>query len=334
MIKFYNMCTDLVEFSDMTPLPPCEQRHPFLRHQGLDYSDQDIADFEERMRIEHCDGDGVVVFTSQAWGRVFETRGPLVRELILEFLSTLRFREVLLDLDTPGTIPFQLGGAKRRMSRREFILALGLHTGEDMESLDFARYWSESERMIPGKGDLRVRHLRRRFVVGRKSRALISGGQFVARLAEHFGLLTKERLQGLMVTAPALPIIDMDELVRLQIYVEFGDTWAWVPAGLARQEGDARRVTEEALVAPGGGDEDEEMPQAVPPQPKTQGERIARLEEEVHGMCEVLQGQREVLDSMARDFSMFTMWTVTSLSRMMDKAGVTYTRYSESPVEY
>ncbi|GKE42746.1 hypothetical protein Tco_1470030, partial [Tanacetum coccineum] len=57
-----------------------------------------------RMRIEHRDGDGVMIFTSQAWSRVFETRGPLVRELILEFLNTLRFGEVLLDLDAPGTI--------------------------------------------------------------------------------------------------------------------------------------------------------------------------------------------------------------------------------------
>nr|GFA43402.1 hypothetical protein [Tanacetum cinerariifolium] len=96
------------------------------RYQGLEYSDQDIADFEERlerihdrgthrvqvldfkgmpelmrdgmydrMRMEHRDGDRVVVFTGQAWGRVFETIGPLVRELILEFLSTLRFGEVL-----------------------------------------------------------------------------------------------------------------------------------------------------------------------------------------------------------------------------------------------
>ncbi|GKE45599.1 hypothetical protein Tco_1472883 [Tanacetum coccineum] len=45
---------------------------------------------------------------------------------------------------------------------------------------------------------------------------------------------------------------------------------------------DAGGVAEEALVAPRGGDEDEEMPQAVPPPPKTQGERIYRLEEEVH----------------------------------------------------
>ncbi|GJZ82950.1 hypothetical protein Tco_0648123 [Tanacetum coccineum] len=44
--------------------------------------------------------------------------------------------------------------------------------------------------------------------------------------------------------------------------------------------------------------------------------------------------RREVLDSMVRDFSRFTTWIVTSLSRMMDEAGATYTRYSESPVEY
>ncbi|GKB08528.1 hypothetical protein Tco_0836840, partial [Tanacetum coccineum] len=33
---------------NMAPLAPREQRHPFLRYRGLEYSDQDIADFEER----------------------------------------------------------------------------------------------------------------------------------------------------------------------------------------------------------------------------------------------------------------------------------------------
>nr|GFB13159.1 hypothetical protein [Tanacetum cinerariifolium] len=37
-------------------------------------------------------------------------------------------------------------------------------------------------------------------------------------------------------------------------------------------------VAEEALVAPRGGDEDEEMPQAVPPPPRTQGEMISKLD--------------------------------------------------------
>nr|GFA95119.1 hypothetical protein [Tanacetum cinerariifolium] len=45
--------------------------------------------------------------------------------------------------------------------------------------------------------------------------------------------------------------------------------------GAARQEGNAEGVAKEALVAPGGGDEDEEMPRAVPPPSKTQGERIS-----------------------------------------------------------
>ncbi|GJW31941.1 hypothetical protein Tco_0051973, partial [Tanacetum coccineum] len=154
-------------------------------------------------------------------------------------------------------------GARRRMSWRQFILALGLNTSEEMKLPGFARCWSKSERMILGKGDLHdywrsistdrdflgpplsytlirdlilmlfhrmmahsiagrshapekvtmtdmfylrgldvrsvnipyllARYLRR-FAAGRKSRALISGVQFVARLAEHFGLLTEERL--------------------------------------------------------------------------------------------------------------------------------------------
>ncbi|GJT65625.1 hypothetical protein Tco_1017105 [Tanacetum coccineum] len=85
----------LIPIRHMAPLPPCEQRHLFLR-----------------------------------------------------------FGEVLLELDAPGTIQFQLGRARRRLSWRQFILALGLHTGEEMESPGFARYWSESDRIIPGKGDL------------------------------------------------------------------------------------------------------------------------------------------------------------------------------------
>ncbi|GJU41480.1 hypothetical protein Tco_1194437 [Tanacetum coccineum] len=218
-LKIYNLCINLVNFTDMAPLPPREQRHSFLRYQGLEYSDQDISDFKERLKrihnrdthrvqvldfegmpelmrdvlyatmlMEHRNNGGVMVFTSRAWGRVFETRGPLVRELILEFLSRLRFGEVLLDLDTLGTIQFQLGGAKRRP---------------------------------------------------------------------------------------------------------------------ARQEVNAGGVTKEAPMALRGSDEDEEMPHA-----------------------------REVLDIMARDFSRFTMWTVTSLAQMMDRADVTYTSYSKLPVEY
>ncbi|GKG52021.1 hypothetical protein Tco_0544659, partial [Tanacetum coccineum] len=49
----------------------------------------------------------------------------------------------------------------------------------------------------------------RLFATGRKSEAYISGGQFVARLADHFRLLTAEILGGLTVIAPELLVIDM-----------------------------------------------------------------------------------------------------------------------------
>ncbi|GJR15610.1 hypothetical protein Tco_0798262 [Tanacetum coccineum] len=147
------------------------------------------------------------------------------------------------------------GGARRHMSWRQFILALGLHTVEEMETVGFDFLGT-----TPSYTSIRDPILR---LCYRLIMCSIAG-----------------RSQ-----APEK---------------------AWVPAGPARQEGDPGGVAEEAPVAPGGGDEDKEMPQAVPPPPRTQGERISQLEEE----------------------------TVTSLSRMMDMAGVTYTRYSESPVEY
>ncbi|GKB59001.1 hypothetical protein Tco_0915187 [Tanacetum coccineum] len=41
---------DIIQSSEgMAPLPPREQRHPFLRYQGLEYTDADIADFKERL---------------------------------------------------------------------------------------------------------------------------------------------------------------------------------------------------------------------------------------------------------------------------------------------
>ncbi|GKF17787.1 hypothetical protein Tco_0062705, partial [Tanacetum coccineum] len=54
-------------------------------------------------------------------------------------------------------------------------------------------------------------------------------------LVEHFGLVSDEGLIGLTVIARELPLIDMDELVRLRICDMFDDTWAWVAPGPERQ---------------------------------------------------------------------------------------------------
>ncbi|GJV82910.1 hypothetical protein Tco_1522808, partial [Tanacetum coccineum] len=136
-----------------------------------------------RMLMEYRDAQAQSIFTSRAWRRLFEIRGSLVYELILEFFSTFRFGEAVLDLDAAGALQFQLGGVRHRV---------------DVDSVN-----------IPY---LLARYLRL-FASRRKRGTMISRGQFVDRLTEHFKLLTEERLQGLTMIMRDLPVIDMAELV-------------------------------------------------------------------------------------------------------------------------
>ncbi|GJS64947.1 putative reverse transcriptase domain-containing protein [Tanacetum coccineum] len=175
--------------SDMAPLPPREQRHPFLRVQVVDFQwmPELMRDgLFARMAMEHRD-DVVSVRRS---------------------LETIEMEAVYLGLG----ITYRGGDGVPRAPEKVTVTDLFYLRGLDVGSVN-----------IPY---LLARYLRR-FATKRKSGAHISGGQFVARLAEHFGLLTAEILGGLMVIAPELLIIDMAELVRLQICAQFDDTWAW-----------------------------------------------------------------------------------------------------------
>ncbi|GKC10489.1 hypothetical protein Tco_1007271 [Tanacetum coccineum] len=120
---------------------------------------------------------------------------------MLEFFSTCRMSDIEMGLDVTDTLCFQLGGARRRMTWRQFILALGLHSEEEMAEPEFGTYWSGSERVIPKKGILETTgwtsHSIGTFwgllppmftsetlhVKGRKSRAWLSGGNFIRCLA-------------------------------------------------------------------------------------------------------------------------------------------------------
>ncbi|GKB98113.1 hypothetical protein Tco_0984250 [Tanacetum coccineum] len=328
-------------------LPPRDQRHQYLRYEVLQYTDVDILDFKTRLAW---------IYMKEVY-RVQVLYFGGLPDLMAEGLSArmLMFGETILDLDTPGALQFQLGGARRRLSWRQFILALGLHTAEEIETVGFSAYWAETPSYtsirdlilrlchrliacsIPGRsqapekvnmtdlfylrgmdvGSVNVPYLLARylrlFAVGRKSGALISGGQFVSRLAEHFGLLTEERLWGLTIIGLALPVIDMAELVRLQICVEIDDTWAWVALGPDRQPDVAAgtpRVAQDALVVDEGDQVVSAPVQAPPPPPaaaRTMPQRMARLEEDLHEIRRVLAEQRDVIGAMARDFSRFTV---------------------------
>ncbi|GJT43884.1 hypothetical protein Tco_0952599 [Tanacetum coccineum] len=49
-------------------------------------------------------------------------------------LRRVRFADTVLDLEDAGTFSFQLGGARRQMNWRQFVLALGLHTAEEIDT--------------------------------------------------------------------------------------------------------------------------------------------------------------------------------------------------------
>ncbi|GKB76655.1 hypothetical protein Tco_0943550 [Tanacetum coccineum] len=158
------------------------------------------------------------------------------------------------------------------------------------------------------------------FSTGRKSRAHISGGQFVARLVDQFGLLTADNLGGLIVIAPKLPMIDMAELVRLYITPTDAEDVPIIDEG-------GQAIPTLIQVAQ----------QAPPPPPapdRTMPQRMARLKEDVHEIRGALTEQCEMIDVMARDFSRFNTWVTTGLGWMMDKAGVSYTPYYQIHLSY
>ncbi|GKC71756.1 hypothetical protein Tco_1117639 [Tanacetum coccineum] len=192
---------------DMAPLLPRDQRHLWLLYQVEGYTMDIVHDFEkilemifrrqvyrvhtldfegltldmrqdlaERLRMVYTRDDRQEIFVSHAWRRLFEIRAPL------------------------------LGGARRSMTWRHFILALGLHTAEEMIEGGFKAYcmdqWAAN---VPY---LLAQYLFRH-IEGRKSGAKLSGGHFIRHLAHHFGLVSDDGLRGLSVVTHELPLIDI-----------------------------------------------------------------------------------------------------------------------------
>ncbi|GKC26848.1 hypothetical protein Tco_1034142 [Tanacetum coccineum] len=338
-----------------------DQRHQYLRFEGLGYTDADITDFEERlgriygreihkvqvfdfegltvlmaeglsgrMLMEHMDAQGQSIFTSRAWRRLFKIRSPFVHELILEFFSTFRFREVVLNLDTARALQFQLGGVRRHMSWREFILGMGLHTAEEIESVGFGAYWAESARQIPDKGDLSAYWVGissvRNFLGTTPSYTSIRDPMLrlchtliacsIAGRSEAPKKVTMTNLfylRGMDVGLVNIPNL-LARYLRLFVSGKKRGAMIFGAPGPERQQVVAVGtpvVVEDALVLDEGALavlEPIQVPQAPPTAglAKTMEQRLARLEEDIHGIRGALGEQREVLESMARDFSRFT----------------------------
>ncbi|GJY24014.1 hypothetical protein Tco_0397672 [Tanacetum coccineum] len=269
-------------------LPPREQRYRFLRYEGLEYPDTDIVDFEgrlarihmregltARMVMERRDEASVNVFASRAWRRMFDIRGPLVYELILEFFSTIRFGQAILDLDTTGTLARQIPdkGDLRDywmgiLSAADFLSTTPSYTAirdliprlcHRLIACSIAGRSQAPKKVTmmdlfylrgTGVGSVNIPYLLARylrlFVAGRKSGAHIFGGQFVS---------------------------------RLQISVELDDTWAWVAMGPERQHDAAADAHVDAEDAPivDEGDQADPAPVQAPQQPSPPPPALVRI---------------------------------------------------------
>ncbi|GJW52698.1 hypothetical protein Tco_0096783 [Tanacetum coccineum] len=188
-----------------------------------------------------------------------------------ELFTSHAMSDTEMGLDVADTLCFQLGGVRRRMTWRQFILALGLHTDEEMAEAGTS--WGRLPIMFSSKtlsmdwGTANVMYLLAQYMFrhaeGRKSGARLSRGHFIGCLASHFRLISD---QGLRAGAP--------------------------------------RAAEDALAVDEGAQADlapVQTPHPPPPAPKTMTQWITRLEEEVHELRWSIVGLRGDVDRSITD---------------------------------
>ncbi|GJT32084.1 zf-CCHC domain-containing protein [Tanacetum coccineum] len=257
----------------MAPLPHRDLRYLWLRYQVDGYDDG--ITLGDRLSMIYTRDDGEALFTSHAGRRLFEVRGPLVREFILEFLSMCKMSDTKMGLDVADHSVFssvELGGGMDVKGRLSGIRDYWIEISSDKDFLGPAPSYvhirdhvrrlchrriacsisgrGQGAEKVTGvdlfylrtmdRGTANVLHLLAQYLFhhdeGRKSGARLSRGYFIRRLAAHFGLISDEGLRGLSVVVSELSVIDLHKLGRLNIYSRYDDTWAWVASGPERQQ--------------------------------------------------------------------------------------------------
>ncbi|GJS15970.1 hypothetical protein Tco_0410442 [Tanacetum coccineum] len=197
-------------------LPPRDQRHQYFRFEGLQYTDDDIADFEMRL--------GKIYMREDANG----AQGCL----------GTGFGEVVVDLDMAGALQFQLGGVRHRMSWRQIS-----------NKGDLSAYWSEisSNKDFLGTPPS--------YTLIRDSMMRLCHGLIACSIARRSQAPKKVTvtdlfyLRGMDIGSVNIPYL-LAMYLRLQICKELDDMWAWVALGPERQPNAAAGALEAAKDAP------------------------------------------------------------------------------------
>ncbi|GKE17730.1 hypothetical protein Tco_1425307 [Tanacetum coccineum] len=221
------------------------------------------------------------------------------------------------------------GGARRRMTWRQFILALGLHTSVEMAKDGFEAYWLGSKRVVPDKGDLQdywieissdieflgpapsyvyIRdHVRR--LCHMMIACSISGRGQSPEKVTGIDLFYLRSIDRGTANVPYLLVQYLFRYpegrkseARLNICERLGDMWAWVAQGPERQAdaavGTPKAVGDAPVVDEGAPADPTPMQAPQPPHAdlRTMPQRIVRLKEEVHELQQSIVGLHEDVD--------------------------------------
>ncbi|GKD26796.1 hypothetical protein Tco_1233010 [Tanacetum coccineum] len=308
---------------DMAPLTATDQRHPWLRYQIEEYTEEIRRSYEQRLEtIWSRPVNQVHVLNFK--GLTAEMRQDLAVRLrmagsdrLIPDKGDLRdyWMEISSDRDFLGPAPSYvlIRDPVRRLCHRMIAYSISGRgqAPEKVTGVDLF-YLRSMDR-----GTANVPHLLAQYLFrhaeGRKSGARLLGGHFIGRLAMHFGLVSDEGLRGLQVVTRELPLIDLHELGRLHICTRYGDTWAWVAQGPERQQAAAAGALEADEAGQAAEEVASEIPAPAPaqappppppaPQPRTMSQRIERLEEEVHDLRRDVMGLRGDVTSFTTDQS-------------------------------
>ncbi|GJS67352.1 hypothetical protein Tco_0681916 [Tanacetum coccineum] len=178
-------------------LPLGDQRHEWLRFDAQGYTKKEKQEFETQLaKIYYWKIHRVDVLNFARLGEINEEvrellgiHGSLVREVILEFLSTLGFKEDILDLDIADTFQEPLRRLRHRLIA--FTISGSGQSPEKVTTTNLFFLRSINERTVVNVPYLLAQYLFR-YAWGRKAGAQISGGHFIAQLGIHFGVIIKQ----------------------------------------------------------------------------------------------------------------------------------------------
>ncbi|GJZ34924.1 hypothetical protein Tco_0580741 [Tanacetum coccineum] len=182
----------------------------------------DIEEFDDRR------------FVSQAWNRLFRIKEQVVREYVMELLSSFTYRDHIEELDEADTMVFQLGGEKRsRHSKNEKVTMddlFLLHSIDGGVSVDVL--WHVAKFLCDK-------------AKGSKRKSPIVGAHLIGKIASYYGLMTLGSLMNITL-GPETSSMSVAELVDLGICkyngLGIGETVAEIPEVVGDDDVGARQA--------------------------------------------------------------------------------------------